>query len=264
MSVHIEGHNRPCCGEPASGGPWFPSLYMADHPHLEPSPPPSVHPAENRMPRETNITKALDRAVGTLPFAASQAAAERLTKLAVLVEVWGARMNLSGHRSAEVIAAALIGDAIGLLGQIEALVGSPLEGHLVDLGSGAGFPGLPIAVLRSGLEVHMVEAREKRHHFQRAARRQLGLTNAHPIHGRIEANSIAGADWVVAQAVGPIAEVIKSMRPYARGGGRLIVPGSDRLKAPAGFDDYAGQVISYRSPMLDQSRKLWIGIAPEA
>jgi 16S rRNA (guanine527-N7)-methyltransferase len=171
-------------------------------------------------------------------------------------------MNLTGHQTALEIAQALVADAIGLLAELERLSGAELSGRIIDLGSGAGFPGLPLAIARRSAEVHMIEAREKRHYFQRAACREIGVPNAHPIHARIESHPIGDADWVVAQAVGPIEDVIESMGPFARPGGRMVVPGSDRLIAPPGIDELEGRVLSYRSPVIGLPRKIWIGTRP--
>ena len=116
-----------------------------------------------------------------------------------------------------------------------------------------------ISILRPEAQVHMVEAREKRHFFQRAACRALGLVNAHPVLARIEERPVGGADWVFAQAVGPIEDVIVAMVPYARAGGRLVVPGSDRLREPRVVDQLDGRVLPYRSPLLGQPHRFWLG-----
>jgi 16S rRNA (guanine527-N7)-methyltransferase len=211
---------------------------------------------------DPKIIAVLDQALAALPSQADPNTSERLAAMVELVESWGARMNLTGHRSAIEIASALVADAVGLLAELERFAGAPLEGVLADLGSGAGFPGLPFAIVRPELDVRMVESREKRHYFQRAVRRQVDVPNAHPIQGRIEEGLVIGADWVVAQAVGPIAEVIAAMAPIARPGGRLVVPGTERLEAPARLGAFAGEVIRYRSPVLELPRTLWIGTRP--
>jgi 16S rRNA (guanine527-N7)-methyltransferase len=212
--------------------------------------------------RDATISRAIDRSLSELAFTPRPESAAALAKLAEMVEMWGARMNLTGHRSALEITQSLIADAIGLLGALENHVRAELAGRVIDLGSGAGFPGLPWAIVRPLAEVHMVEAREKRHYFQRAACREIGIPNAHPVHARIEALPLVDGDWVVAQAVGPIEEVIRAMRPFARVGGRLVVPGSERLTSPAGVADLGGEIVSYRSPLLDQPRRIWVGRRP--
>jgi 16S rRNA (guanine527-N7)-methyltransferase len=110
---------------------------------------------------------------------------DALLRLATLLERWAQRANLSSHRDVESIVARLILDAAALSQCL------PLAATLVDLGSGAGFPGLPIAVLRPESAVLLVEAREKRHHFQRAAVRELGLRNVEMLCGRVSSSTAA-------------------------------------------------------------------------
>ena len=87
---------------------------------------------------------------------------DRLLQLAELLASWAPRMNLTGHRSADGIVRRLVLDAVAL----EPLL--PAASRVADLGSGAGFPGLPLAVLREDTAFVLVESRERRHHFQRA------------------------------------------------------------------------------------------------
>ena len=61
------------------------------------------------------------------------------------------------------------------------------EGRLVDLGSGAGFPGLILAMLDPGRPVDLIEARRKRAHFLKAVVRRLELRNVAVYEGRAEA-----------------------------------------------------------------------------
>jgi len=199
-----------------------------------------------------------------LPNGAPERAAAQLADLARLVEAWGSRMNLSGHRSAVSICEVLIGEAIGALAQIETAMGEEVSGRVVDLGSGAGFPGLPIAIVRPRSEVFLVEVREKRHLFQRAARRHLGLENAHPIRARIEDVETEPGDLVLAQAVGPIEQVVEWMRPYLAPGSLAAIPGGAELESPPRVEDLDPRMIDYRSPIIDQPRRIWLGRCPES
>lgn len=211
---------------------------------------------------DPRIADVIDRSLSELSTETPPESSADLVRLAEMVEAWGSRMNLTGHRTGLEIAQALIADALGLLGALEDHTGAQLAGRVIDLGSGAGFPGLPWAIARPSAEIHMVESREKRHFFQRAVCREIGIRNAHPIQARIESLAVAEGDWVVAQAVGPIQEVIRAMRPYAREGGRLVVPGSDRLTAPKSAPDLEDEIISYRSIGLGVVRRIWVGRRP--
>lgn len=214
---------------------------------------------DSTMTADSEIEALLRRAIEQAAVQVDPVAVPQLCAFAELVEQWGARMNLSGHRTARSIAEALIGDSIGLLAQLELALGSRLAGHVVDLGSGAGFPGIPMAILRPEAKLSLVEVREKRHLFQRAAIRALGLTDVEPVRARIEDVQASPGQVVLGQAVGPIAQVIDWMRPYLAPGGYAAVPGGADLERPASAEDLNPRLIEYRSPLLDQPRRLWLG-----
>jgi 16S rRNA (guanine527-N7)-methyltransferase len=112
----------------------------------------------------------------------------------------------------------LVLDALGLASLI------PDEPSLVDLGSGAGFPGLPIALARPACRVTLVESRVKRHHFQRAAIRELGIENVEARLGRAEVLEPTLHRVAVARAVGRSQDVIPWMLRWLEPGGLALVP----------------------------------------
>jgi len=119
--------------------------------------------------------------IDELPLVADSNQLEALLELAQLLEQWSKRINLTGHQTAPEIVRKLILDAAALTAQL------PEIASLADIGSGAGFPGFPVAILRADCRVTLVESRERRHHFQRQVIRQLGLGNVRAELGRAEA-----------------------------------------------------------------------------
>lgn len=206
-----------------------------------------------------DLPELMRRGLRELGIEAAPDAVERLLALARLLARWAPRINLTGHREVETIARLLLLDAAALW---QAL---PEARCLVDLGSGAGVPGLPIAILAPQVHVLLVEARLRRHHFQRAARRELGLENVSLRRGRIESLEPEPADLVVAQAVAPPATVLGWMIPWATPGGWLAIPGSEQMPDPlAGDSSPAGQiaearVLAYRVPQSPRRRSVWLG-----
>jgi 16S rRNA (guanine527-N7)-methyltransferase len=103
-----------------------------------------------------------------------------------------------------------------------------------------------------------VDSRERRHYFQRAACRQLGIANAHPRLGRIEVLAPEPADLVIAQALGPIAKVIQLVRPWVAAGGWLVVPSGPtppRVRPGAGWGLDGAR--PYRVPGGGAPRSFW-------
>jgi 16S rRNA (guanine527-N7)-methyltransferase len=87
---------------------------------------------------------------------------------------------------------------------------------LIDVGSGAGLPGLVIAALRPALPVTLVESIEKKCAFLRAATAALGLVNVTVRRARAEALTGLTADVITARAVAPIATLLGYVRGLTR------------------------------------------------
>ena len=189
-----------------------------------------------------------------LGVAASPEQIQALLALAATLAKWSRRINLTGHRTLDSIVRRLLLEGAALAAQI------PLVTSLADIGSGAGFPGLPIAVLRPNCAVTLVEAREKRHHFQRAVVRQLGLANATPELGRAEHLEPRPHAAVIAQALAPPVRALPWLLPWVAVGGLVLLPGSATPpEVPAGRGVSFEAVIRYRVPCGGPDRTLWIG-----
>lgn len=161
--------------------------------------------------------------------------AERLDRLCEELLRWNERVRLVGYRSADDVFEHLILEALRLLAHL------PESGRVLDVGSGAGFPGLVLAAARPALALTSIDAREKKIHFQRHAARLLGLSNFEPRAARLEPGApepdLAGAfDAVTAQALAPPGTLIPWLAPYLRAGGLLALlqgPGWERQREPA-------------------------------
>ena len=184
----------------------------------------------------------------------------QLLELAVLVAQWGARMNLSGYRDAESVMRGLVCDGLALWFAVEDHAEVEIGMQVVDLGSGAGFPGLPLALLKPKVSVTLVESRERRHHFQRAVRRQLHLDNVSARLGRIEDLAAIQSDVVIAQAVAQPEDALELGLPWARKGGVVLIPANrpDPGVGPHGELGEWGSV-RYSTPAKDSDRWLWWG-----
>ena len=123
------------------------------------------------------------------------------TLAAYLAELdsWRRRINLTGRLSPEELTAHALESVLGAT-----LI--PEAASVVDIGSGAGFPGLPIGIAREDLRITLVEPRQKRCAFLRHAVRSLGLPRIVVIQARIE--DVGGQTFYVAttRAVGHFRE----------------------------------------------------------
>lgn len=179
---------------------------------------------------------------------------DRLALLAEKVASWTQRVDLSSHETPEAVVKRLVVDALALVAC------APPFTSLADLGSGAGFPGLPIAIRHPGRRVTLVESRERRHHFQRSAVRELGIDNAKPLRGRAESLPTEPHHAVIAQAMADPATVLGWMLPWAAPGGFLLLPGGESAPALPEHPQVAEtRVVSYQVPLGGPRRTLWVG-----
>jgi 16S rRNA (guanine527-N7)-methyltransferase len=180
---------------------------------------------------------------------------EALARLAGLVAQWAPRMNLTAHRTAESVVRRLILDAVAL----DAALPSGLR-SLVDVGSGAGFPGLPIAILHPERRIVLIEARERRHHFQRMAIRELGLANVEARQGRAESLLPSFHDAGIAQAAAAPARAVALLLPWVRPSGWLVVPGGKNApKIGARPEIESAEPRRYQVPLGGPPRSFWLG-----
>ncbi len=195
----------------------------------------------------------LELGLEELGLATTESQRQALLELARLVERWGARINLTGHRDLDAIVRRLVLDSAALVAHL------PILPSIADLGSGAGFPGFPAAILRPECRLTLIEAREKRHYFQRAACREIGLVNATPVRGRaeeIEASPHAGA---IAQAMARPAAALAPMLRWVEIGGYVFLPGGARAPVPEDPRVDTEATVSYRVPLGGAERTLWTG-----
>jgi 16S rRNA (guanine527-N7)-methyltransferase len=98
------------------------------------------------------------------------------------------------------------------------------EGRIADLGAGAGFPGLPLAIARPSASVALVEANTRKCEFLRAAVRRLDLHNVEVVRERAEQwhAGIGACDVVVARALAALPVVAEYAAPLLRSGGALV------------------------------------------
>ena len=116
--------------------------------------------------------------------------------------------------------------ALHLLDSLELAALAGLEaGRLVDVGCGAGFPGVPTAIARPGLQVTLLDSLGKRVDFLREACGKLGLENVECIHQRAE--EFAGArreafDFAVSRAVAALPVLCELCLPLVKVGGKML------------------------------------------
>jgi 16S rRNA (guanine527-N7)-methyltransferase len=146
---------------------------------------------------------------------------------------WGERMNLVGSTDPAAIARH-VEDALAAAPHLAR------GASLVDLGSGAGFPGLPLAIARRDLRVTLIEIREKRVAFLRHVVRTLAL-DVEVRRASYEDAPAIGSDVVTLRAVAAPGKSLEIARPWASENGEIWI------WAGAGVDLPSARPIALRS-----------------
>ena len=154
------------------------------------------------------------------PIAAEKLCGEALPTLRLFAEhlaQWGEELGLVGPRELDrlwtrhILNSALVAHKIG-------------TGTLIDIGSGAGFPGLVIAAIRPDEQCTLIEPLGRRAHWLREEAHRLGLTNVEVRNERAE--EAAGhviADFVTARAVSALKTLVPLAAPLLKQGGQLVL-----------------------------------------
>ena len=131
-------------------------------------------------------------------------------------------MNLTGITEPREVATLHLLDSLALLPL------APLSGKtIVDVGTGAGFPGMPIAIACPDVQVTLMDAQQKRLTFLQAVIDELNVTNVTLIHRRAEdgakdAQLREKFDVAVARAVAPLAVLAEYLLPFVKVGGKAL------------------------------------------
>lgn len=177
----------------------------------------------------------LARGARALGLVLADAQVARLLGYLDALERWNRIVNLTAIREREKMLAAHLLDSLAVVPHLAAV------SRLSDLGSGAGLPGIPIALARPDVRVRLVEAREKKARFLRHVVRDLALTNVEVFAGRAEALPAEhGEEVVVARALGRLAEIVRLAAPILAPHGRVLamkghLPQDELRELPAGW-----------------------------
>jgi len=186
-----------------------------------------------------------------VPLDASMA--EKLLHLLEELKQWNRAYNLTSIESHAAMVSAHLLDSLSASAE---LAGS----RIADLGTGAGFPGLPLAIANPQRHFTLIDATAKKVRFVSHAARALGLSNVEAVHARAEAlGELEPFDTVVARAVAPLPKLASLARPLSRGGARLVAmkgqrPTAELTKLPADWELLVVREVAV--PGLDAQRCL--------
>ncbi|HET7570229.1 MAG TPA: 16S rRNA (guanine(527)-N(7))-methyltransferase RsmG [Gammaproteobacteria bacterium] len=182
----------------------------------------------------TDLDKLLDRGVGALGIELDAAQRHKLCNFVRLIDKWNRAYNLSAIRtSGEMVNRHLV-DSLSALPFVRA-------GRLLDVGTGAGLPGIPLAIARPTMDVVLLDGNGKKTRFCVQAAGELELDNVGVVHSRAEDyEPDEGFDTVISRAFGSLAAFAATAGHLLRAGGRLVamkgnVTDEERAALPASW-----------------------------
>jgi 16S rRNA (guanine527-N7)-methyltransferase len=200
---------------------------------------------------------------GELGVKLSVAELGQLYAFAAELKKWSRKINLTAIRGDEEIVVKHFLDSLVLL----RVVG--VKGDLIDIGSGGGFPAIPLKIARRELQVVSVDAVEKKIIFQRHAARLLGLHGFEALHARAEELAVQRGgrfDWVVSRAFADIPTFVRIALPLIKEQGMIIAMkgrgGREEAEAAGAalrvMGGEVGEIIEFHLPVSGDARSLII------
>ena len=214
----------------------------------------TARPTRLIVPKDARASPEARLLAGLVALKLDPALAAPLLKYLGELVLWNKAYNLTAVREpAEMVTRHLL-DSLVVLPHV--------EGRTLDAGSGAGLPGIPLALANPALNVTLLDSNGKKARFLRHVQRALPLTNVEIVEARAEAfQPPARYDTVITRAFGSLREFLETTARLGAEHGRwLAMKGKlDRKEladVPPGFR--VEQEIQLKVPGLDEERHLII------
>lgn len=139
-----------------------------------------------------------------------------------MLKEWNKRINLTAIEEDEEIVVKHFLDSMSIIPYIESN-----DTRLIDIGTGAGFPGIPVKICRGNVKVTLLDSLEKRINFLKEVISSLGLQGIDAVHGRAEdfgqnPQYREKFDYAVARAVASLPVLLEYCLPFVKTGGLFI------------------------------------------
>jgi 16S rRNA (guanine527-N7)-methyltransferase len=163
-----------------------------------------------------SLATELQRGCAALGLSVDAALSDRLARFIALLAKWNRVYNLTAVRDPRAMVVRHVLDSLAVLPYLT-------RGRLLDAGTGAGLPGVPIALARPELSVTLLDSNAKKLRFVRQAAVELRLGNVEVVKARMEEYRPARAfDMVISRAVAGLGDLYRRTSHLVRPGGRFL------------------------------------------
>ncbi|MDP1609555.1 MAG: 16S rRNA (guanine(527)-N(7))-methyltransferase RsmG [Sulfuritalea sp.] len=206
-----------------------------------------------------NLPQQLREGLAALGLELPAAVQAKLLAYVALLKKWNATYNLTAIRDESQMVVQHMLDSLSVLPVLQE---SALAGRRwADIGSGAGLPGIPLAIARADLDMTLVETVDKKSAFQRQAKIELGLANVAVLNQRVEHMPGGTFDAVISRAFAELADFVRLAGHLPAPDGRLyamkgVMPDDELARLPPAWT--VAECVKLKVPGLEAQRHLII------
>lgn len=201
----------------------------------------------------------LEEGIAALRLGVSAEQTTQLFQYAQLIQKWNRVYNLTAIRNPEDIITHHLLDSLAVVEALSFELQAKPSPRLLDVGAGAGLPGLVLAIAKPGWNVTLVDTVQKKAAFMQQAIGSLGLKNARAVHARVEDLDLPLFDVVCSRAFSSM-ELFVALSQHLLSSGGVFAALKGRLEvdpvAPEGWRIDALHPI--KVPFLDEERHLFM------
>jgi len=197
----------------------------------------------------------------TLGLSIDEGQIERFLAFMLELSKWNRKINLTAIKGEREIIVKHLLDSLTLPAHVN------IQGKVLDIGSGAGFPSIPLSIIRPDLAIMSVDAVQKKILFQKHIARTLKLDNFTAVHARAEALTNVSReryDFILSRAFSSLKAFVELSLPLLAGDGKIVAMKGAGGKEEAQKSEFelAGlmmtieQVIEFGLPVTGDNRSL--------
>jgi 16S rRNA (guanine527-N7)-methyltransferase len=165
---------------------------------------------------QARVKAAIEQGCVKLGLNLSHKQFDQLEAYVQLLAKWNKVYNLTSIRDSDEMVTHHLLDSLAILPYLDG-------DNLLDVGSGGGLPGIPIALARPDLAVTLLDSNSKKTRFLQQAKAELGLNNVSVVHGRTEQLTLGPFSIVTARAFSTLENIVSWAGEHCAGQGRMLL-----------------------------------------